>query len=460
MKKKHLRRMLAGGMGVLATAGLGNSLQAQSADALIDKLVEKGILSVKEANEMREETDKNFTTAYQVKSGMSDWVTSFRINGDLRGRFDGQYSSNPNFVERDRWRYRLRVGATAVIKDNFEVGMRLGSGDVDNAAGLTAGVDPISQNQSFQNNASKKGIFLDLAYAKWTPINNRDWSASLTVGKIENPFVFSDMVFDPDYTPEGASQQIAYNLSAKQVLKLNLGEFVLDELGGSTQDPYLLGGQLGLESTWSKKVATSVGVGFLGITSSQQLTSTAVPYINRGNLRYVGANGILGAPVHGFNSLIASAAMTYTLDSFPLYTGAFPIRPFGEFIHNTANSEQNNGYNVGITFGKAGKKGTWEVTYRYKYLGGDAWWEQLADSDFGAFYQDKLVALLPPTARAAASGYWPGTNVRGHIVKASYSPYDSLTFNVTWFAAELIQEQNPGTDSNMNRIQVDAVWKF
>ena len=454
--------MLAGGLGILATAGLGNSLQAQSADALIDKLVEKGILSVKEANEMREEADKNFTTAYQVKSGMSDWVTSFRINGDFRGRFDGLYSSNPAFVERDRWRYRVRAGATAVIKDNFEVGLRLGSGDIDSARDVAAGVDPISQNQSLQNNASKKGIFLDLAYGKWTPVNSRDWLAAFSFGKIENPFVFSDMAFDPDYTPEGAAQQIAYNLNANQALKLNLGEFVLDEIGGSTRDPYLLGAQLGLESTWSKRIATSVGVGFLGITSVHQLASSAVPDINRGNLRYVsgGTAVSLADPVSGYNTLVASAAATYTLDSFPLYAGPFPIRPFGEFIHNTAASEQNEGYNVGLTLGKAGKKGTWELTYRYKSLGGDAGWEELADSDFGAFYQDKLAAPLPATARSATSGYGPGTNLRGHVVKAGYSPYDSLTFNLTWFATELIQEQNPGSDSSMNRIQVDAVWKF
>ena len=48
---------------------------AQSSDALIDKLVEKGILSVKEANDLREETEKNFSQAYSVKSGMPEWIS-------------------------------------------------------------------------------------------------------------------------------------------------------------------------------------------------------------------------------------------------------------------------------------------------------------------------------------------------------------------------------------------------
>src|SRR5262249_19754705 len=60
--------------------------QGQSADALLDKLVEKGILTTKEANDLKREADQNFTKAYQAKSGMSDWVTSLKLSGDFRGR--------------------------------------------------------------------------------------------------------------------------------------------------------------------------------------------------------------------------------------------------------------------------------------------------------------------------------------------------------------------------------------
>jgi hypothetical protein len=51
---------------------------AQSADALIDKNMDKGILTVREANDLREEADKNFTTAYSVKSRMPEWVKAFK----------------------------------------------------------------------------------------------------------------------------------------------------------------------------------------------------------------------------------------------------------------------------------------------------------------------------------------------------------------------------------------------
>src|SRR5882762_2236386 len=85
---------------------------AQSSDALIDKLVEKGILTVKEANDLREETEKNFTQAYSVKSGMPEWVSALKFNGDFRGRFE-QNNADADTTARNRFRYRARFGVVA-----------------------------------------------------------------------------------------------------------------------------------------------------------------------------------------------------------------------------------------------------------------------------------------------------------------------------------------------------------
>lgn len=457
--------------GALMAGALGLNAQAQSADALLDKLVEKGVLTMDEAEQLKEESDKGFTTAYAVKSGLPDWVTALKINGDLRGRFEGFYAdaeggqqaTSPDWVDRNRWRYRMRLGIVANLHDNFEVGFRLASTDLDNAAGINRGTDPISINQTFGNNAAKHGVGIDLAYMKWYGINRPDFSGVFTLGKMENPFVFSDAVFDGDYTPEGFGQQFTYNLSSSQALKLNAGQFILDELGTSSSDPYLFGAQVRLESTWNKRITTSAGASYLGIWNANQLTSSAVPDINAGNTRYVSTSGTtrsLGAPVYGFGTVVADAGITYSLDSFPMYPGAFPIRLFGDAMRNfSAGSASNDGYDLGIQFGKAGKKKTWELSYRYKVLEGDVWYEELVDSDFGALYRDPAPATATQ-ARNLSTGYWAGTNVRGHVVKAGYSPYDFLTFNVTWFNADLIDEMGDGTDSNMNRLQVDAVIKF
>jgi hypothetical protein len=344
----------------------------------------------------------------------------------------------------------------ATLKDDFEVGLRLSSSERSG----DFGGDPISGNTSMTGNGSKKFIYLDQAYAKWSPVHSGDWSAAFTVGKMENPFVFSDMVFDGDYTPEGFAQQFAYNINEKHTLKMNLGQFAILESGGSSQDPFVLGAQVRLDSAWTKKVSTSVGVSALTLLDDQMLSTGTVPDQNRGNLRGPTAAGTL---VHGYNPVIADASITYSLESFPGYNGAFPIKIGGDYMNNTATDKANEGYSAGITFGKSGKKGLWDVSYRYKVLEGDAWWEELVDSDFGAVYSPVAAGLgnnrVGSSTGASAGGYFAGTNVRGHIVKATYSPYDSLTFGVTYFLTEAIDQVNPDS-LQTGRLQVDANWKF
>jgi hypothetical protein len=443
----------------LATAA-GGGAYGQSADALIDKLVDKGILTVKEANELREEADKDFSKAYSVKSGMPDWVTAFKLNGDvrLRNEFfflpDGQAPDGTTLaMDRTRFRHRLRFGAIATIMEKFEAGFRLTSSDPVSGGGY--GGDPISGNSTFTSNGSKKFVYLDLVYAKWNPLNNPDWSLTLTGGKMENPFVFSDIVFDADYTPEGAAFNLVYNLNKNHAMKLNGSAFALNELGAAAHDTYLYGAQWRLDSTWTPKLQSSLGVAALSLSGrgplGANLANGAVPNQNYGNTRDAAGN-----LAQNYNPIIADAAFTYTLDSFPFYKAAFPIKLAADYVYNPAVAKDNYAWSAGITLGKAGKRGLWEINYRYKYLGADFWYEELVDSDTGGFYGVAAVG--------GAAGYRAGTNLRGHVIKASYSPTDSLSINLSYYLMDLINGYgNPLASSQKGeagRLQLDFVWKF
>jgi hypothetical protein len=150
--------------------------------------------------------------------------------------------------------------------------------------------------------------------------------------------------------------------------------------------------------------------------------------------------------------------VTYTLDSFPFYKGAFPVKLSGEYMNNPGapSSADNDAWNVGVMFGKSGKKGTWDFTYTYKWLGANAWWEELVDSDFGAFY----AAANSPANSGKNIDYGAGTNVKGHILRLQYSPTDSVTLAAKLFMTDLINAFPANGDSQMNRLQVDANWKF
>ena len=430
---------------IAAVAGYCINGSAQSVDSLLDKLVDKGVLSVKEANDLREESDKDFGKAYSVKSGMPDWVKSLKFNGDARARFERFAADNLASVERNRCQYRGRAGFTAAMTDRMELGFRLAS------EGDTAG-NQISSNQTFDNNGRKKGVVIDMVYGKWKAIETSDWSLALTAGKMEMPLTISSAFIDRDYTPEGFAQQLRWNPTEQHTITLTGTEFVIDEDGGGSLDSWMFGAQLRLTSEWTTHFKTSLGVMAMKITDTAALrTSRGQLDVGEGNTRIGGF--ATNAPAVDFDPIIVDADATYTLDEFPLYPTAFPITLGGSYLHNPGADQDNNGFSASILFGKAGKRKTWEIGYEYRVLEADAIYEELPESDFNAYTQ---------TARMTGgrSGYVNGTNIRGHIVRMGYSPFDSLTLNATYWITENILKTPSGSDSDATRLQIDAVLKF
>ena len=448
------------------------TVHGQSSDALLNKLVQKGIFTAQEAAELKKEAEADFDKEYRKETGLPDWVTSLKIYGDLRARYEFFHTDNntPGAAEpnKDRtvFRYRLRTGMTATLKDNFEMGFRIASGEPTGAFGG----NPISSNQTLQDNGSKKFLWIDLAYGKWTPVNTGPWRVSGTIGKMENPFV-ADMAFDADYTPEGAAIQTAYAINDSHSLKLNGAVFVLDEINQGSQashDPMLFGVQLRHDGKWTPELTTSIGLGWYVLKDAQNLGNSAVPNVQVGNTRYAASvpgsvTKLAGSLVNDYYPVVADAAVTYTLKSFPAYPGRFPIRMAGEYMENPGADTRNNAYWAGVAFGKVGKKGTWELSYRFKRLEADAQYEEFVDSDFSAYYE------RTPGGSAAASGPAPGiragTGIQGHIFRIGYAPSDAFQLGATYLLSELIDPPLVGTplrksESGSHRLQIDATWKF
>ena len=126
-------------------------------------------------------------------------------------------------------------------------------------------------------------------------------------------------------------------------------------------------------------------------------------------------------------------------------------------------SDRNTAYRAGITLGKAGRKNTWEINYRYQRLEADAWFDALEDDDNGAFYAANNPQLLG-TAATPAAAWLGGTNVKGHQVVATYSFTDSLNFTFIYYLNEAIIG-NPagavgGTSSRTGHFMADLNFKF
>ncbi len=448
--------------GALASVAFCANGFAQTSDALLNKLVQKGVLTVKEANELQEETKNDAAKKLEKQKAMADWVTDFKFGGDFRGRFEQNNAENEAYTDRNRFRYRLRVGAVASLLDNFDIGLRLASGDAQtNPGGTLVGGKPITANQTLGSLESRKFIWIDAAYAKWTPIKNEEWTVSSTIGKMDNPFQFSRMVWDYDINPEGAALQVKYDLTKEQSLRMIGGFFVLDEIDqgvgtvpsiGASHDPYLAGGQILWDAKWTPKFDTSLGIAAFNVGERESLSSKAQPFYNSGNTRD-DATGILK---YNYNPIIATASAGYKFDGFPLYPGPFPVRLLGEYMYNPGAPDKNVGWNAGVGIGKAGKKRAWELNYRYQRLEADAWFDALVDDDNGAYYAAGNPQLV---GTGKASGWFGGTNVKGHLASFTYSFTDYMNFTFVYYVNDLITKA-PGEESSAGHFYADLNWRF
>src|SRR3989442_14384671 len=139
-----------------------------------------------------------------------DWLTSVRLVNDLRMRYDEVFAPDSDFVTRWRVRPRLRLGGIATLKDDWDIGFRLASTP---SVGANSGGDPLSTNQTFEDNGSRKPVGVDWVFARWTPLPTPKWTGSIALGKLENPPNYTEDIFDVDYTPEGLVEEFSYKLN-------------------------------------------------------------------------------------------------------------------------------------------------------------------------------------------------------------------------------------------------------
>ncbi len=464
LKNQRTTTQVAIFAGAAALMTLTSHTHAQSTvDDLLNKLEQKGILTVDEADQLKAENATNsvadFNKAFKSKFPMPDWVTSYKLYGDFRGRYDERTTPNPAQPDNIRLRYRLRVGLLVNMKDNMEVNFRLASADANSSNGL--GGSPVSDNTTLQGNGTKKFVYVDAAYGKWTPINDDTWMLSGTIGKMDNPFQESWMVFDPDYTPEGGALQASYKINDQNSVAVNGAGFVLANSGTLAQNmSFLYGAQALWNANWTDLVSSSLGISAFDIVNRDQLTTAAAGAGNSGN-----SLGTGGAPFYNFNPVVVDASVTYKLGGFPFYKGAFPIKLAGEYMINpaapgsggtsgstgTPEPNGNQGYNVGVTFGHAAKKGTWDIGYRYQALDANAWYAQIVNDDNLVF--------------AGTPGSFPGgTNIKGHLFTADYALTDALLFSFTCYVNSMIGNTlggaaAPGSSAAIHAM-ADLMWKF
>ncbi|MBU1087732.1 MAG: putative porin [Candidatus Omnitrophica bacterium] len=371
--KKMLCLMI---VGIMFIVPFGAKSFAGEVDLLVDKLVEKDVLTPVEAQILLDETKT--AVAKEIAEGKSgtlpSWIQTMTFKGDLRLRYqseekDTTTGATTTTAKRERTRMRFRLGSEAKVTKGFKVNFGLASG----------GTDPRSTNQTFQDNFSTKGINLDYAYATYALNNNID----ILGGKIllkDTLWLVSDLLWDGDINPEGVFVKGSLPIDSNTEVFLNTGYFIIDEMS-SGAEPSMFTIQPGFKWEVSDSVTLKTSVNYYAFNSVEGL-----PYSNI--LDGGGTNTTSTSPAsfkYDYDSLGFTAELGVNLqedaevDEIINYVGLF-----GDYTKNADPDENNVGYLAGIKFGdkKVKDPSTWQAKLLYRKLEKDAWVDFLPDSDF------------------------------------------------------------------------------
>ncbi|MFH0754482.1 MAG: putative porin [Candidatus Omnitrophota bacterium] len=367
-----MRKVLWAGLVMVAALSLAiPSARAGEVDLLIQKLVDKGVLSPGEGQEILVETKEEIKkqNVRGTNESIPSWVQTVKLKGDMRLRHE--LDQNKGLHNDNRTRIRMRLGVEAKPNDQMTVGIGLATGKLS---------DPRSTNVTLgQNSGSKntpnswKDITLDYAYAQYKPVNG----LTLTGGKIKNPvWQPNDLLWDGDINPDGIAAQISYGLlSNVDVFMNNMLMILTEDRLAKDAEPYMVAIQPGIKWGITDNVNLKLAAAYYNFSGVQERSS------------FVGQST---------NSLDASSKYMYNYNSInpsielgvkePL-GGLVPyFGMFGDYVQNLSlpsGVSGRSGYDYGIKFGAEKVKGSgqWQAKLSYDTLGKDAFLDIFPDSD-------------------------------------------------------------------------------
>lgn len=351
------------------------------------------------------------------------WASRLNWYGDFRYRYEYIDDDGTDSEDRHRNRIRARLGLTAKVSDEWDLGFRIATGQ-----GEVSG-DPVSTNQTFDQAFSKKPIWLDLAFFGYHP----QWFKGLNVlgGKMENPFYKpgkNQLIWDGDLTPEGAALTYNHPFNDKTSLNLAAGGFWVNE-ESSGGDTSLWGYQGYLKHQIDKPTYVLGGAGWYDYGNIQGEESLADEWDDAGD-EFFG------------NTSAAGDVYAFDYDLFELFAefgtvvAKLPVAVYGDYVQNTSADDEDTGWLVGIQLNKLTDPGSWQFGWDYRDIEQDAVVGQFNDSDF----------------------IGGGTGGKGHRFAAGYMVVKNVTANVNYYMAEL---ERPGIEGEKyDRVQVDVAFKF
>jgi hypothetical protein len=493
----------------------------------VPDVVKKQITDQVTQNVMEETREEHLADSIAANQ-VPDWVKRLHVGGDVRLRFeddmfpDGSAVGNfTNFnaintsasgfnvnttspvlpqynADQDRVRFRLRarIGAGIDLGENFTAGLRIATGSDD---------DPTTENQTLGlannsqgGNFARYQIWLDRAFLRYEWGGTPQADASLTVGRFDNPFISTSMIWADDLGFDGVVAKGSYQVAPGVTPFLTAGAFPTfntdfnfstnQSVKFDSEDKYLFAAQGGTKWTINKDFSFTGAAAIYDFENIEGKVSDPIDnaalnagdtddsrpsFAQNGNTyialrNYTDPTIVPGVTVenqfYGLASEFRVLALTGQLD-FARFD-PFHMSVTGEFIDNLAfdrNSiinggptsdpgPQNNttssnpdsfdggniGYMIHIDAGKVAlqERWDWNVRLSYRYVQTDATVDAFTDSDFGAPLY--------------------GTNLKGFTVGGNLALSKRVWFGLRYMSADNVS----GPTFHSDLVQFDLNAKF
>jgi Putative porin len=489
------------------------------------------------ADVMKQARDEHWGGA---DNNLPDWVHRFHVTGDIRVRYeddtfpDGNATGSiTNFnaintgspfdintstqksgllptynVDEDRSRFRLRarLGSEIDLGENFTAGLRVGTGSDNSPVSenqTLGGVNSFTQNQG--GDFGKYQIWLDRAFLRYQLGGQTDKDFSVSIGRFDNPFFGTSMIWADDIAFDGFVAQGKYQVTNGVTPFLTAGAFPVFNTdlnfgtnstiagnGYQSEDKWLYAVQGGTTWNINKDFTAKGAVAFYDFENIQGRVSSPISqdefaaygtafngdtddsrpsFAQHGNtyiaLRDVVLDPSLTTPTpvyeyFGLASPFRELALTGQLD-FSRFD-PFHIMIIGEYVNNLAFDRnaiedsgpailpgpQNNN-NADGTFAGGG------VGYNIRITVGAPALQKRWDWNVNVTYRYlESDAVVDAFNDADFGGYLTGTNLKGYIVGANLALAQRVWTSIRWLSADSIAGPPLKTDT----LQFDISAKF
>jgi len=450
------------------------SIRAQDAGALLDLLVRKKIITDQEAEEVRAELIKETASTAAGKWKLSAPITEIELYGDARMRYEyrgGRTAGDTpvaapgpgvaglrDWQERERERYRLRLGLRGTLLDDWFFGVRLETSTSPRSTNVTFG-DDSSVNGPFSKDSDRINVGqVYLGYRGFKDI-------TLTAGRMPQPLITTLMTWDNDINPEGLAEQwkhsfnftfgggsttesgsaggyskegkstVAVAQSSSEPFKLkidvfaNFAQFIYDD--SNPENPLgaraVSGGRL-VPNSDAFLLAWQVGARFNFPKNFYfQLAPTLYNYTGNGDtfngFFRGGEDTLTNAASLATNQIGVNSLLVFDMPwEIGWKLGELPMRIFGDFAVNfngddraeaalhPNKGDQRYAYQVGLGIGQLKAKHDWQINVFWQHTEQYALDPNLVDSDL---FDSRV-------------------NMQGIAVQAGYALSDAVVFNITY----------------------------